>query len=93
MLTKFPQIQENCLPPRPAPPAPQSSFATAAAGGGESSSSLHPAMVLGVRGEFRLEGKVASKLYPHQIEGVKWLWSLHQLKRGGILGDDMGLGE
>ena len=50
-------------------------------------------LVLGDAGEFRLEGRVACKLYPHQVEGVKWLWSLHMLKKGGILGDDMGLGE
>lgn len=31
-------------------------------------------------------------LYPHQVEGVKWLWSLYALRRGGILADDMGLG-
>ena len=31
-------------------------------------------------------------LYPHQLEGVKWLWSLFRLGRGGILADDMGLG-
>lgn len=27
---------------------------------------------------FKLEGTVARKLYPHQIHGVKWLWSLHR---------------
>ena len=54
---------------------------------------MQPPMVLGERGEFRLDGKVASKLYPHQVDGVKWLWNLHLLKRGGILGDDMGLGK
>lgn len=32
-------------------------------------------------------------LYPHQVVGVRWLWSLHCLGRGGILADDMGLGE
>ncbi|GAX75462.1 hypothetical protein CEUSTIGMA_g2905.t1 [Chlamydomonas eustigma] len=50
-------------------------------------------LVLGERKEFTLDVKVAGKLYPHQVDGVKWLWSLHQLKRGGILGDDMGLGK
>ena len=65
---------------------PSSSFQ--AKGGG---ATMDP-MVLGDKGEFKLDGRVASKLYPHQVEGVKWLWSLHQLKRGGILGDDMGLG-
>jgi SNF2 family DNA or RNA helicase len=50
-------------------------------------------LVLGDKGEYRLDEKVASKLYPHQIDGIKWLWSLYSMKKGGILGDDMGLGE
>jgi hypothetical protein len=29
-------------------------------------------------GGFRLDGAVARKLYPHQLHGVKWLWSLHR---------------
>lgn len=36
--------------------------------------------------EFQLKATTASMLYTHQIEGVKWLWSLHKLRRGGILG-------
>ncbi|KAI8916229.1 P-loop containing nucleoside triphosphate hydrolase protein [Gorgonomyces haynaldii] len=32
-------------------------------------------------------------LFPHQIEGVKWLNELYALKRGGLLSDDMGLGK
>ncbi|KAJ6929201.1 protein CHROMATIN REMODELING 24 [Populus alba x Populus x berolinensis] len=32
-------------------------------------------------------------LYPHQREGLRWLWSLHCQGKGGILGDDMGLGK
>lgn len=31
-----------------------------------------------LEGGFRLDGAVARKLYPHQIQGVKWLWSLHR---------------
>lgn len=31
-----------------------------------------------LEGGFRLDGEVARKLYPHQIQGVKWLWSLHR---------------
>lgn len=45
-------------------------------------------LVLG-EGEYRLCGAIANKLYPHQVEGVRWLWSLHKMGRGGILGDDM----
>ena len=36
--------------------------------------------------EFQLKAKTANILYKHQIEGVKWLWSLHKMRRGGILG-------
>jgi hypothetical protein len=36
-------------------------------------------------GRYVLPGKIASTLYPHQIVGVRWLWSIYKLKRGGIL--------
>lgn len=42
---------------------------------------------------YTLRGKIATMLYPHQREGLKWLWSLHTQGKGGILGDDMGLGK
>lgn len=42
---------------------------------------------------YKLAGKIAKMLYPHQREGLKWLWSLHCKGKGGILGDDMGLGK
>ncbi|KAL1364668.1 protein CHROMATIN REMODELING 24 isoform X1 [Arachis hypogaea] len=42
---------------------------------------------------FKLPSKIAKMLYPHQRDGLKWLWSLHCLGKGGILGDDMGLGK
>ncbi|PWA61087.1 SNF2-related, N-terminal domain-containing protein [Artemisia annua] len=42
---------------------------------------------------FALPSKIATMLYPHQREGLKWLWSLHCKGKGGILGDDMGLGK
>lgn len=51
------------------------------------------ALVLGESIEYRLPGQLARKLYAHQVQGVRWLWSLFSLKRGGILGDDMGLGK
>ncbi|KAJ0969486.1 hypothetical protein J5N97_022363 [Dioscorea zingiberensis] len=40
-----------------------------------------------------LPGKIAKRLYPHQRDGLTWLWSLHCGGTGGILGDDMGLGK
>ncbi|KAK2384897.1 Protein CHROMATIN REMODELING 24 [Trifolium repens] len=45
------------------------------------------------RSTYKLQPKIAKMLYPHQREGLKWLWSLHVRGKGGILGDDMGLGK
>ncbi|XP_010911175.1 SNF2 domain-containing protein ENL1 [Elaeis guineensis] len=42
---------------------------------------------------YTLPGKIAKMLYPHQRDGLKWLWTLHCSGTGGILGDDMGLGK
>lgn len=47
----------------------------------------------GLRSTYKLPSKIANMLYPHQREGLKWLWSLHCKGKGGILGDDMGLGK
>ncbi|KAJ0228663.1 SNF2-related [Hirschfeldia incana] len=47
----------------------------------------------GPKSSYTLRGKIAKILYPHQREGLKWLWSLHIQEKGGILGDDMGLGK
>lgn len=33
------------------------------------------------------------QLYKFQRIGVKWLWELHQVDSGGLLGDEMGLGK
>eukprot|EP00198_Chlamydomonas_reinhardtii_P013591 XP_001702928.1 SWI/SNF chromatin remodeling complex component [Chlamydomonas reinhardtii] len=45
------------------------------------------------RKPYVLAAGVACRLYPHQVVGVRWLWSLYDMQRGGILGDDMGLGK
>lgn len=34
-----------------------------------------------------------NQLYKFQRIGVKWLWELHQVDSGGLLGDEMGLGK
>ncbi|KAL6570063.1 hypothetical protein OROMI_014577 [Orobanche minor] len=47
----------------------------------------------GLKYTYKLPGKIAKILYPHQRDGLKWLWSLHCNGKGGILGDDMGLGK
>lgn len=43
--------------------------------------------------KFVLPYKIFKMLYPHQRDGLKWLWGLHCGDSGGILGDDMGLGK
>ncbi|KAI5054611.1 hypothetical protein GOP47_0029756 [Adiantum capillus-veneris] len=55
--------------------------------GGEAVTFVHNKLV------FKLPKKIANILYPHQHEGIKWLWGLHVKGMGGILGDDMGLGK
>ncbi|XP_058089830.1 SNF2 domain-containing protein ENL1 isoform X2 [Magnolia sinica] len=42
---------------------------------------------------YTLPGRIAKMLYPHQRDGLNWLWSIHCRRTGGILGDDMGLGK
>jgi DNA excision repair protein ERCC-6-like len=42
---------------------------------------------------YKLPGTIFKILYPHQREGLQWLWVLHCRGTGGILGDDMGLGK
>ncbi|XP_058195375.1 protein CHROMATIN REMODELING 24 isoform X1 [Rhododendron vialii] len=49
--------------------------------------------LMGPNSTFILPGKIAKILYPHQRDGLEWLWSLHCQGKGGILGDDMGLGK
>ena len=40
---------------------------------------------------FYLYKELYAKLYAHQQEGVLWMWQLYKQRKGGILGDDMGL--
>ncbi|KAE7997558.1 hypothetical protein FH972_002182 [Carpinus fangiana] len=47
----------------------------------------------GSKSMYKLPGKIAKMLYPHQRDGLRWLWALHCQGKGGILGDDMGLGK
>ena len=39
---------------------------------------------------FYLYKDLYNNIYAHQREGVLWMWSLFQKRKGGILGDDMG---
>jgi hypothetical protein len=40
-----------------------------------------------------LPAALEQRMFPHQREGVQWLYNLHHRELGGILGDDMGLGK
>ncbi|KAL3537631.1 hypothetical protein ACH5RR_000997, partial [Cinchona calisaya] len=53
----------------------------------------HRITLTGPKFTFQLSGKIGKMLYPHQRDGLKWLWSLHCKGEGGVLGDDMGLGK
>lgn len=46
-----------------------------------------------VEGELQAPKEIWDNLFEHQKIGVRWLWELHQLGSGGILGDEMGLGK
>ena len=39
---------------------------------------------------FYLYKDLYNNIYAHQREGVLWMWTLFQKRKGGILGDDMG---
>ena len=43
--------------------------------------------------ELNLPSELMSRMFAHQVEGLKWLYGLHMFHPGGILGDDMGLGK
>ncbi|KAL9233353.1 hypothetical protein vseg_008368 [Gypsophila vaccaria] len=53
----------------------------------------HTIVMKDPRSTYKLPAKIGKMLYPHQRDGLKWLWSLHCQGKGGILGDDMGLGK
>ena len=42
--------------------------------------------------ELNIPSDIRVRLYNHQVEGVEWLYAIHLSQHGGILGDDMGLG-
>lgn len=46
-----------------------------------------------LEGGLKVPGKIYKALFEYQKTGVKWLWELHCLKTGGIIGDEMGLGK
>jgi len=44
--------------------------------------------------KFVISSELSSKLYPHQIIGINWMYNLYKNGlKGGILADDMGLGK
>ncbi|XP_052153628.1 SNF2 domain-containing protein ENL1-like [Oryza glaberrima] len=46
-----------------------------------------------IKMKMKIPRRVLGSLYPHQRDGLAWLWALHCTATGGILGDDMGLGK
>ncbi|KAF7107155.1 hypothetical protein CFC21_107833 [Triticum aestivum] len=42
---------------------------------------------------YKLPARISGMLYPHQRQGLGWLWFLHCRVTGGVVGDDMGLGK
>lgn len=46
-----------------------------------------------IDGDLQMLKSIWDNLYEHQKTAVRWLWELHQLGTGGILGDEMGLGK
>ncbi|EFJ09860.1 hypothetical protein SELMODRAFT_450679 [Selaginella moellendorffii] len=46
-----------------------------------------------LEGGLRIPLDIYDRLFDYQKTGVKWLWELHSLKTGGIIGDEMGLGK
>lgn len=49
--------------------------------------------MLTIDGSLQIPKGMWDNLFEHQKTGVRWLWELHQLGTGGILGDEMGLGK
>ncbi|RLN18052.1 protein CHROMATIN REMODELING 24 [Panicum miliaceum] len=54
---------------------------------------MEPTGTVATSKPYKLPGRIFKMLYPHQREGLRWLWVLHCRGTGGILGDDMGLGK
>jgi SNF2 family DNA or RNA helicase len=54
---------------------------------------MEPTATAATSKPYKLPGRIFKMLYPHQREGLRWLWVLHCRGTGGILGDDMGLGK
>lgn len=52
---------------------------------------LHKDAVL--NDKFRVPGEIFKNLFDYQKTCVQWLWELHALHVGGIIGDEMGLGK
>ncbi|RWS02560.1 DNA excision repair protein ERCC-6-like protein [Dinothrombium tinctorium] len=46
-----------------------------------------------VNSDFKVPSRIWNNLYSYQQAGVRWLWELHQMSCGGIIGDEMGLGK
>ncbi len=43
--------------------------------------------------EYEVPQTLSADLFPHQLEGFRWICTLREQNRGGLLADDMGLGK
>ena len=79
----------------PAPAQPRDPRSAGDAAGPHKETHVRPMRLKGHEGgpRFELAGDLAARLYDHQRDGVRWMWNLQLLGRGGILADDMGLGK
>lgn len=53
----------------------------------------NPEEVHELQNGLKIPNYIWKQLYKFQKVGVKWLWELHQVESGGLLGDEMGLGK
>ena len=62
----------------------------------ETSGNNHDEGFKELRDGLKIDADIHGKLFPHQVEGVQFMWSnihLDRQVRGGMLSDDMGLGK
>lgn len=46
-----------------------------------------------LEGGLKIPARIHRSLFAYQLAGVRWMWTLHTQRVGGILGDEMGLGK
>jgi DNA excision repair protein ERCC-6 len=46
-----------------------------------------------IEGELKIQARIWNRLFTHQKAAIEWMWELRKNSRGGILGDEMGMGK